>query len=341
MISAAPPSVEDRTSEAMGLVFYEQYSHERAYSWLAWREGVIEPEHSLNKSPLSTIMVLDKWLSQNALHAQSREAQRWTEQLLAACAAWAWPPNSTSTELYYRMGQILATPGRLDFIGQWQPGDGRISSLLDWCLLLEDSVRPKLSASIGYQLQDNGVVLCAPQEGVLDALCSRFFNETQALSSNIDILWRSPMVLANAEHAQTLAHLSPASLPAALTRCLRSGRYFDDPADAPKIHPAVFTMDPARSDPKELLAALSGAYTMAFGATPSAHAQSLWSEASNAFPTYAGLLHTVVSMHGAEALKSTHPMQSSLVEYVKNMQQEKIPATLAVEGMFESLTGPV
>ena len=323
---------------AMGMVFYNQFTNEHAHNWLAWREDVTDPEDSLNKSPLMTILVLDKWLAGASENQTSFDAQRWTEQLLDACVAWDWPTNSSSTELYYRLGQMLSHPGRLHFIEDPHEENTKLSAFLEWCKILEDNVRPSLSASIAYQLEDNGVVLSAPQDAMLDALCTRLLNNHE-IQGEMDILWRSPKVRTHAQYAGTLAQHAPSSLPGAINRCLLNGNVWEKSVESLATHACIFEIDPKHSNSANLLDALTLSYVSVLGSNVAPYAKAVWDTISHVWPGYAGFVHACVMMHGVEALDPTHAMRSTFIHYMQNLQHGKSPSTLAVEGMFEMHTG--
>lgn len=91
---------QDLMDQAISIVFYEKAPDKRAYDFLVWREKITDPAHALNKSPLLTLMVLDTWLACDDNNQNTPEAKHWTRQLLDACGLWAWPLNSSATELY-------------------------------------------------------------------------------------------------------------------------------------------------------------------------------------------------------------------------------------------------
>ena len=319
---------------AMAMVFYDEFTNEKAHAWLAWRETVTDPEDSLNKSPLMTILMMDKWLAGSPENHRSLDALRWTRQLLGACVAWNWPTNSSSTELYYRLGHMLAHPGRLHFIEDPLQENTMLASLLAWCETLEDHVRPSLSAAIGYQLEDNGVVLWSPQDAILDAIATRLLT-TSSTHEGIDILWRSPKVRATARYADALAHKAPSSLPAAIDLCLLHGDVWGKPVNNLDMHACIFAMDPIQSDAAQLLDALAVSYVSVMRTSVAPYAQAVWDTITRVWPSYAGFIQASVMMHGVEALAPDHAMRATFVHYMQNLQQGTLPATLAVEGMFE------
>lgn len=334
-MSTLPPTVEkDLTDQAMGLVFYDQFTPERAFAWLTWREGIADPAHSLNKNPLMTLMVLDKWLRSDPLHAGLPQATPWTRQVLNASATWKWPTNSSSTELYYRLGEMLSAPSRLDFIETLAFDDPSLTALLAWCEQLEDHVRPKLSAAIGYQLQDNGVVLCAPQEAVLDAIGARVLAQESAVPA-MDILWRSPRAKNDGDYVSALVRCAPYSLPAAMTRCLLRGDAWEkSPTDFAATTP-IFGMDPAQSEPTQLLDALMLVHHTATAREIAPYTQAVWDRCAKAWPAYTGLLQTFTALGGEEALLPKSPMRPQILEHLTFLQKGQMPPIFPVGGMFD------
>lgn len=337
-MDAQPATPIDLTDQAMGLVFYGQFTSERALAWLSWREGVTDPEHSLNKNPLRTLMVLDKWLRADPVHASLPQAARWTQQVLTTCASWKWPTNSSSTELYYRLGEMLSAQGRLDFIQTMDFADPLLTTLLGWCEHLEDHVRPTLSAAIGYQLQDNGVVLCAPQEVVLDAIGARVLAQKSIVPA-MDILWRSPRAKTDTDYVSALVRCAPYSLPAALTRCLLRGDPWEkSPGDLAQVA-RIFEMDPAQSDSTQLLDALMPIHHAGTSPKPAPYTQAVWDTATKTWPAYTGLLLTFVALNGSEALLQASPLRPQLLDYIALLQKGQMPPTFSVGGMFDFQAG--
>lgn len=333
------------------MVFYDAYTPERAAHWLARREKVTDPEHNLNKNPLLTLMLMSKWFHESPEYSQQHpKAVRWTEQLLSACVAWEWPANSTSTELYYRLGHMLSAAHRLEFLHAWPHDDARFGPLLAWCTRLEDTVRPTISAAIMYQLQDDGIGPHAPQDAVVDSVLAHLMTTCapgqgceQHSVQNMGILWQSSQVLESPHQAYALAHKVPTSLPAAIERCLvrRACNETMPPSrsDILRQHSPIFGMDPSCCDPVELLDALLLSYEAMRNNAVHSPTHHLWDTLCQVWPQMTGVLQTTVAMMGAESIAPTHPMRSTLVGYIVEIQQEQMPPILEVQGMFEAESG--
>ena len=228
---------------------------------------------------------------------------------------------------------MLARQDQLNIVNTPLESDARLSQLLAWCEILEDQVRPEVSASIAYQLQDNGVVLCEPQDVILDAVATRMLHQ-RATFPNMNMLWASAKVRTHAKYAIALAQCAPDSLPAAIERCLLHRGHAESSTDL-SAHACVFGIDPSKSNATQLLNALILSYTSATAANATLRAHAVWDAVSHAWPSYTSLLHTVLMMHGTESLLPNHAMRTTLLHYVETLQKGKRFITLAVENMFE------
>ena len=322
---------------AMDIAFYEKFNEKKTYAWLSWRETIIDPTNSLNQNPLLTILVLDKWLAaKNYGDPKNLDTRRWVQQLFNACVAWNWSENSTSTEPYYRFGQMLHRSNCLDVVEDFARTNNTLQQLMDWCEKLENRIRPTLSASIAYQLEDGGVVLHSPQSAILDALCTRLLTESTA-QEGMDFLWCSPKARTLMEYSHALTRCLPNSLPAAIEYGLLGGGMYDKSLDDVHTHACVFNMHPSRSETAKWLNALTVAYNCSHKPNATMYEKSVWHTMSQAWPMYTNLMDVSVMMHGLDSLIPQHVAYNTLLHYVNCIQQRESNHTLEVSHLLETI----
>lgn len=315
-----PSPITAATSVQMGvhMIFNGGYSSENASVWLAFREQLQDPLHTLNQSPLMPLMVLEKWLNDPEENNERHpNAQRWIEQCFQACVAWEWPTNATATELYYRLGNILRGNSRMAFLESSLNEPAQFETLLMWCMQLESLVLPGLATRMERHLQDDGIRLVSPQETVLNTLLTIWMkNPSKYTCSNMEILWRSPAIRENILAAEALVMALPRSLPAAIRHQMSCTNALRKHTEAQADYPAsMFSLDPALSDTHALFNALLMAYQ-------DVGVADMWDTITDAWPVYANLYPTLECMHGLHCLDEidSNGMRTEFVQYLRNIQ---------------------
>lgn len=326
-----PNAITEHNAEqtALQLAVGGQYQQERAVHWLQYREHLVDPTHTLNQSPILTLLVLDKWLRAPQEHnVDHPNAKRWVQQCFQACLAWEWPTNATATELHYRLGSLLLA--KPDAVSVFIKDASEWHNLIGWCFAQENTVCPNLNNGIARFLKNENIDLVAPHEIVLDALVKDWTDNPREITlPGMEILWRSSYLRDHPDSAKALSLALPDSLPNALVYQMSCTRALAKTTRPPAPYPpALFAMDPARCDAQELFNVLLRIYK-----DPTLTA--LWETMSTAWPAYTSLFSTLEAMHGPESLMETSDADSSFVQYLRNIQLE--PVVSYHEGLHAAL----
>ncbi len=332
------------SQDAIAIAFYNAYSQAAALKWLVDREAITDPAHELNTNPALTLMVLNKWLNAPSENNDAHpDAPRWIEQAVLRCLSWKWPANSTMTALYYRLGQLCSTnPSRLDFIRAWPLNDPRARLLLEGCKHLEDAVRPNLSASIAYGLEDDGVPLVDPQD-----LLQAAFHWVQEYDPSVadkvlwdgtcEYFWMTDRVQNNPDDAALLAKRAPQTMTMAICRGLyRNKNRNINFQGIPPAAATIFAMDPAQSSAAQWLDLLIPIqHVVQDPSRVHPRAPLVWEALQRTFPEITALLQIALALEGPLALSNVHPYRQQLEGHMQAILQKQAPA-LDVGVVFDS-----